>query len=215
MSEPDDRPEGPREETRRLLLDAARRLIASQGVEATTIRQIAEAAGLTERTFYRYFDGKEGLVAEEALAWIDVLHQAIRDRPGEEAPYVAIRRAMAQVATRQEGEFGGAPLWLFGDRPRARRLLPRATTRPLQRLETAISGALLARDGAALGDPAGPDVDPRFAAQVLARLAAGALRSAVIRHRQLEAGEGGSPGVAALLDQAFSLISAFTTADHP
>lgn len=211
MRDPEERGEGPRGATRQLLREAARRLFTSQGEEATTIRQIAEAAGVTERTFYRYFDGKEGLLAEDALAWIDVLHVAIRDRPREETPYLAVRRGMAEVAARRGQEFGGAPLWLFIDRPRARPLLPRATTRPLLRLEDAIAGAVLERDAEALRGPAGADSDLRFAAQVLGRLAGGALRSAVIRHRQLETAEkGSSPGVAALLDQAFSLITALS-----
>lgn len=214
MSEPDERGEGPRGATRQLLREAARRLFTSQGEEATTIRQIAEAAGVTERTFYRYFDGKEGLVAEDALGWLQVLHQAIRDRPREEVPYVAVRRAMAEVAGRREREVGGAPLWLFLDQPRSRPLLPRATARPLLRLENSIAEALMARDPGALRDPTGGESDPLFAAQVLARLTGGALRSAVIRHRQLVAGPGGaSPGVAALLDQAFSLIAAFSAVD--
>jgi len=206
MSDPDERPEG-RRETRALLMEAARRLFAEQGVEATTIRQIADAAGVTERTFYRYFEGKEGLVAGDALAWIDMLNQAIRGRPPEEGPYLAVRRAMASVAGRAR-ELDGAPLWTFGDRPRRRALLPRASLRPLQRLETSIADALLARDPAALRDLAGPDPDPRFAAELLARLAGGALRTAAMRHRRLEAAEeGSSPGVAALLDEAFSLLA--------
>jgi AcrR family transcriptional regulator len=212
MSDADERPEGQRESTRTLLLDAARRLFAEQGVEATTIRQIADAAGVTERTFYRYFEGKEGLVGADALSWIDILNRAIRDRPAEEAPYLAVRRAMAGVAGRLR-ELGGASLWMFVDRPRDRPLLPRATTRPLQRLETSITDALLARDPEALRDPAGAGTDPRFGAELLARLAGGALRSAVTRHRRLEADEeGSSPGVAALLDQAFSLIATLAAA---
>ena len=207
MSASEERAEGQPGGTRMLLLDAARRLFAEQGVQATTIRQIADAAGVTERTFYRYFEGKEGLVADDALAWIDVLHQAIRDRPVEEAPYVAVRRAMALVARRLR-ELGGASLGMLVDRPQTGPMLPRTSTRPLQRLETSIADALLARDPEALRNLAGPDTDPRFAAELLARLAGGALRSALIRHRHLEeVGKGSSPGVATLLDEAFSVLA--------
>lgn len=215
MTEPEHPSDARRETTRTLLLEVARRLFAEQGVEATTIRQIADAAGVTERTFYRYFDGKEGLVGEDALAWIDVLHQAIRERPAGESPYLAVRRAMAAMAARTGREFGGA-LLMFLDRPRARRMLPRSTTRPLVRLETSITEALLARDPEPLKAVAGADADPRFAAELVARLAGAALRSAAIRHRQMQEGGGdGSPGVASLLDQAFSLLSALTAAEPP
>lgn len=228
VDRPGESQEGPREATRRLLLEAARRLFDRQGVEATTIRQVAEAAGVTERTFYRYFDGKEGLVAQDSLAWIDILHQAILDRPYEEPPYVAVRRALVVVAARREHEVGDARLWPFADRARARPLLPRATTRPWLRLENSIADALLARGLGAPPDPIGHRPDPGFAAEVLARLASGALRSAVIRRRRLEdrgdredreaggeGGEGVAPGVAALLDEAFSVIADLSAAETP
>lgn len=213
MRDPGERLETGRESTRALLLDVARRLFAEQGVGATTIRQIADAAGVTERTFYRYFDGKEGLVASDALAWIDILHQAILDRPADETPYLAVWNALVAVATQRAQELGGAPLWLFADRPRGQRLLPRTSTRPLVRLETSIADALLARDPEPLRANGAADADPRFSAELLARVAGAALRSAAIRHRKLQ-GEaaGGSPGLAVLLNQSFSLLSALAAA---
>ena len=49
------------------LEDAASMLFAEQGFAATTTASIAERAGLTERTFFRYFkDKKEVLFANEA-----------------------------------------------------------------------------------------------------------------------------------------------------
>ena len=58
-----------RRETKKLAVRAAveraaRQLFAEHGYEATSVRQIADAAGVAERTFYRYFDGKEGLIAD-------------------------------------------------------------------------------------------------------------------------------------------------------
>jgi hypothetical protein len=110
-------------------------------------------------------------------------------------------------------ELGGGSLGMLVDRPQTRPLLPRTSTRPLQRLESSIADALVARDPEAFGQVAGPDTDPRFAAELLARLAGGALRSALIRHRHLEGSEeGSSPGVAALLDEAFSVLAALAAA---
>lgn len=46
------------------LMRAAIRLFAAQGVAATTTREIASAAGVSEGTIYRHFTGKEQLVEE-------------------------------------------------------------------------------------------------------------------------------------------------------
>ena len=45
--------------TRREIRAAALDLIEAAGLEATTVAQIAERAGISERTFFRYYDSKE------------------------------------------------------------------------------------------------------------------------------------------------------------
>jgi len=54
----------PRGEARRLLLDAARDLFANKDYRATTTREIAEAAGVTEYLLFRHFGSKAGLFRE-------------------------------------------------------------------------------------------------------------------------------------------------------
>jgi AcrR family transcriptional regulator len=44
------------------ILDAARRLLQSRGVESVTMEEIAAAAGVAKGTVYLYFQGKEDLV---------------------------------------------------------------------------------------------------------------------------------------------------------
>lgn len=53
-----------RGEARRLLLDAARELFAHQDYRATTTREIAEAAGVSEYLVFRHFGSKAGLFRE-------------------------------------------------------------------------------------------------------------------------------------------------------
>jgi AcrR family transcriptional regulator len=54
----------PRGEARRLLLDAARDLFARKDYRATTTREIAEAAGVSEYLLFRHFGSKAGLFRE-------------------------------------------------------------------------------------------------------------------------------------------------------
>lgn len=50
-------------ETRQRILDAARRLFAAGGYEASTTRDIADAAGIANGTLFNYFPNKETLLA--------------------------------------------------------------------------------------------------------------------------------------------------------
>jgi AcrR family transcriptional regulator len=66
----------------REILDAARRLLQSRGVESVTMEEIAAAAGVAKGTIYLYFQGKEDLiqdlitqVGEHMLADIEAIVQ--------------------------------------------------------------------------------------------------------------------------------------------
>jgi AcrR family transcriptional regulator len=195
------RREAHKQATRAALRTAAKRLFTEQGYEATTVADIARAASVTQRTFYRYFDGKEDLIAGEYRAWLDILAGAIQARPGGEPPMAAVRHAMISVGQQASEDDAPAPLWLFTGKPLAG--VRRSGARPLVRLETTISGALLDRAGRDRG-PAGPE--EKFRAQVIARVSVALFRSAMIRHRELRANDAASPGLEQLLDQAFAVI---------
>jgi AcrR family transcriptional regulator len=49
------------ENRRRMILDAARKLFVDKGFERTTVRQLAEAAGVSEALLFRHFPSKEAL----------------------------------------------------------------------------------------------------------------------------------------------------------
>jgi AcrR family transcriptional regulator len=53
--------------TRQALLDAGRALFATAGYDATTVRGIAERAGVNQALLFRYFGSKEGLFGEAVL----------------------------------------------------------------------------------------------------------------------------------------------------
>ena len=66
MQEVLDRPLGLRErkkaQRRLALIDAAHRLVEERGYEHVTVEDIAEAAGVSTRTFFNYFDTKDDAV---------------------------------------------------------------------------------------------------------------------------------------------------------
>ena len=49
-------------DTRELIIDVARRLFAQQGIESTTIGDVAAASNKSRRTIYTYFKSKEELL---------------------------------------------------------------------------------------------------------------------------------------------------------
>ncbi|MEV1063215.1 TetR family transcriptional regulator [Streptomyces sp. NPDC050263] len=83
-----------KQRTRDALLRAAVELFTSQGYEGTTVDEIADAVDVSQRTFFRYFAGKE----EAALALEEMsvarFVAAVRERPPHEAPMEALRQAV-------------------------------------------------------------------------------------------------------------------------
>jgi AcrR family transcriptional regulator len=198
MAPPTGRREASKQATRAALTAAAQRLFAEHSFEATTVADIAAAANVTQRTFYRYFDGKEDLVAEEYRAWLAALRDAIVARPAHEPPLTAVQHAMISVGA-------PAPVWPFRDRPFAG--LRQSAPRPLLRFETAITSAILARLGAGEETAGTPPDAGQFQAEVTARVAVAAFRSAVIRIRELrKGGETDPPAAGQLLGDAFTVI---------
>lgn len=81
-------------EARRRLEQAALQLYRERGFEQTTVAEIAERAGLTERTFFRYFADKR-----EVLFWgqdrlRDLYVRAIAATPQSAAPLDAVAAAL-------------------------------------------------------------------------------------------------------------------------
>ena len=78
--------------TRRTLQVEAMRLFAAKGFEATTIEEIAAAAEVAPRTFFRYFPTKE-----EVVFWSEhqpMLAGHLAARPDDEPAVQALRRAL-------------------------------------------------------------------------------------------------------------------------
>src|SRR5690242_3532128 len=68
-------------QTRAALLDAARCRFARDGYAATTVRDIADDAGVNVALISRYFSSKEGLFEQCLTSAIDELRQVTGDVP--------------------------------------------------------------------------------------------------------------------------------------
>jgi AcrR family transcriptional regulator len=80
------------------LVKAAITLFDERGYEATTVAEIAEAAGLTKRTFFRYFADKREVLFMGSGELRDIWVQAVRDAPPEATAIMAMDRGLDAVA---------------------------------------------------------------------------------------------------------------------
>lgn len=85
-----------KQRTRESLLRVAIELFTDRGYEQTTVDDIADEVGVSQRTFFRYFAGKEE--AALALHEMTVAHfvEGVRARPAHEPPLEALRQAVLE-----------------------------------------------------------------------------------------------------------------------
>ncbi len=130
MSSPTRQKRPTREETRLRLLAAAAELFGERGIAATSVEEIAEAAGFSRGAFYSNFADKDDLVlavlrkaSDDAVKEIDELMAAYPD-PDE---YIRATQELMVSPTRRDGHHHPAlstELMLYGLRnPVARPLL--------------------------------------------------------------------------------------------
>jgi TetR/AcrR family transcriptional regulator, regulator of mycofactocin system len=80
--------------SRRELELIALRLFTDQGFDNTTIEQIAAEAGVSKRTFFRYFGSKASVLWSEFDSEVDTIRAALADVPAAVPMMEAIRRAV-------------------------------------------------------------------------------------------------------------------------
>lgn len=73
---------------------AALRLFTEQGFDQTTVGQIAAAAGVSRRTFFRYFDAKTNVLWKEFDAEVDTIRATLSEVPDDLPVMEAIRQAV-------------------------------------------------------------------------------------------------------------------------
>ena len=175
------------------LVAAAFRLFRERGFAAVSVTDVADAAGVSRRSFFRYFPTKEDVV----FAWQDGMTEDMvrvaAGRPAGEPPLVALRHAVVGVVSRYKQE-EAAEL--------ARFMLETSSLRQHEfekydALERRLATVVAQRMGVEMSQ----DLRPRF----YATIAVGAMRVGV--DAWSAAGRGGEPAV--FVERAFEGLVPF------
>ena len=93
MTEGDDWRARKKAATKHAIQEHALRLFVEKGYDATTVEEIAAAAGVSHMTFFRYFPRKEEVV--EYDEYDPLLGDLVAARPADEPPHSAHARQSA------------------------------------------------------------------------------------------------------------------------
>jgi AcrR family transcriptional regulator len=192
-----------RQRTRREIADAAGQLFIEKGYAATTVKDIAEAADVSTRTFFRYFPSKDDVITAIASSTMD---ETI-DRLGQHRRGINLLSALremldASVARVEEDpESALAFQLMLRESPVLRGRWLEEQRRSRDRLAEALAAWF-----------------PRSASPMAAHLAAGAAMLGLDVAVGRWADEGGRPDLMKLLDQALRLLGSdllFLTKQEP
>jgi AcrR family transcriptional regulator len=86
------------------LRTAALRLFSKDGFDAVTVDQIAEAAGVTQRTFFRYFPNKEEVLFSEGAQILEAITLGISESEAKARPIELISSAVTRLCALFEPE---------------------------------------------------------------------------------------------------------------
>ena len=88
--------------TREALEEAALRLASTRGFESTTIDDIASAAGVSSRTFFRHFETKEDVLLGNQAERLSHVQSLLSARPEGEPILTSVREAILGLAVDDE-----------------------------------------------------------------------------------------------------------------
>jgi AcrR family transcriptional regulator len=143
-------------EARTRLREAALELYRERGYDATTTAQIAERAGVTERTYFRHFSDKREVLFDGEIELRNVLVDTIRAEPVGLTPLEILERAFS----------ASVPLFVKGRRIAELRQPLIVSTPALQERAHAKSAALVEAIAGALAERGIPPLTSTLAAQV-------------------------------------------------
>lgn len=86
-----------KKETKAAIIAAARELFISQGYADTTLQDIAEKAGVSQRTIFSYFPSKEAIIFDQHRVTIDMFMDRLHNRG--EARVIDVLRSIYEEKT--------------------------------------------------------------------------------------------------------------------
>ncbi|RMI47025.1 GNAT family N-acetyltransferase [Actinomadura harenae] len=186
---------GLRERTRRAvrreLAGLALRMFVERGYEATTVEDIAAAAGLSKRSFFRYFPAKEDVLFGDVEDLAVQIADEVRTRPQGESAWECLHAVLREWEPRLHTAQRDLD---------ALRLIE--TTPPLRARLHQKRDELRALVAAALRERPGADLDA-FTADLLTAAAGAALDAASREWLRTD----GTADRAALIDRAFAALA--------
>jgi AcrR family transcriptional regulator len=82
---------------RAAIYDAAIELFTVKGFDGTTVEEIAQAAGVSRRSFFRYFASKDDLLAQDVVQFGSVISATITACPPTLTPFEIVRETVLSV----------------------------------------------------------------------------------------------------------------------
>jgi AcrR family transcriptional regulator len=91
-----------KQQTRDTIARVALQLFAERGYEQTTLAEIADAANVSKRTIFAYFESKEDILFCDEPKMFDRLEEMLKQRPPGTTTVDALREFLASVASPDE-----------------------------------------------------------------------------------------------------------------
>lgn len=154
-----------RADTHARVHSAAMALFDRKGFEATTLDDIATAAGVSRRSLFHYFASKEDIVLSTKAGLGDLIEAAVARRPADEPLLAMAENALTDMASDFQGPGPRALARLIHDTPALRS----GDQARYEALEGRLARAMAARKGLAPDD---------LQTRVVATTAIGVLRMA-------------------------------------
>ena len=181
-----------RERMSRRIERSALMLFAKERAEDVTIERLADAAGISVRTWFRYFAGRDEVFAALPMRKLELISNFVRARPAEETLVEAFSAAVAaSQATETESEM--VLLWGF-----AVHRSPEPALWAMARTALTMTGVFQAIIAERLGID---EIDPRAGAL-------GAAFSGLVAYSyQRWVAEGGNGSLADMVAESFAVLS--------
>lgn len=177
--------------TRSAIEESSLRLFAERGFDDTTVEELAEAAGVARRTFFRYFPSKNDVIFGSYEEHLDILRSEMRAVPAGTPAVQAVHRGFRAANDYRPDEFPTLAI-------RIRLMLEVPSLRAHAAWRYAGYERAVAESVAAhVGEPSG------LYASALARASIGVMWAAYAHWLA----QGAGPGLGTLIDQGFTLLT--------